>query len=362
MMNSKERTLAALDNRQPDKVPIFEDISNASVVVRLAEFLSSEPLDVKVTKEWLGEETLEIVDLYCFVINELQLDATFSEFLIGFQIIDEKRGKDKYGTFYRLSQYGIPYPVEGPIKNPSDVRGFNMTSKLQQEDSSMVQHVIEKTGSDMAHFVEVSDPFKISWHLRGTMEILLMDYILYPQLVHDLARISTDFDLAVIDMIAKTGADAIMMGGDLASEITTVMSPEHYRQYIKPYHKEIVCHAHREGLRIVKHSDGNIWPILDDLVEVGFDGIDPIQPQCMDIEEVKEYLGGRTCIMGNIDCRNLLPFGTEEEVKQSVKETIKKAAPHGGYIICSSNSIHPGCKSENYIAMVEAAHKYGKYV
>ena len=66
-------------------------------------------------------------------------------------------------------------------------------------------------------------------------------------------------------------------------------------------------------------------------------------------------------MLGNIDCRHLLPFGTEEEVEEAVKETIEKAAPGGGYIISSSNSIHPGCKAENYMAMIKAAHKYGGY-
>jgi uroporphyrinogen decarboxylase len=123
----------------------------------------------------------------------------------------------------------------------------------------------------------------------------------------------------------------------------------------------MVDRAHSRGLRIVKHTDGNIWPILDDLLEVGFDGIHPIQPQCMDIGEVKDHVAGRACILGNIDCRELLPFGTEQEVEDAVKETMEKAALGGGYIISSSNSIHPGCKAQNYVTMVEAAHKYGVY-
>ena len=81
----------------------------------------------------------------------------------------------------------------------------------------------------------------------------------------------------------------------------------------------------------------------------------------MDIREVKKYLAGKACILGNIDCRNLLPFGTEEEVEQAVKKTIEKVSQGGGYIITSSNSIHPACKPENYIAMVKAGHKYGIY-
>ena len=180
-------------------------------------------------------------------------------------------------------------------------------------------------------------------------------------MVHDMARISVDFDKAAIDIIADIGADAVTMPGDLAGEDTTIMSPKHYREYIKPYQKQIVDYAHKRGLKIIKHTDGNMWPILDDFLEIGFDGVHPIQPQCMDIGEVKTHLAGKMCVMGNIDCRTLLVTETEADVVKSVKETIEKAAPGGGYIISSSNSIHPNVVPENYIAMIKAAHEYGVY-
>jgi uroporphyrinogen decarboxylase len=81
----------------------------------------------------------------------------------------------------------------------------------------------------------------------------------------------------------------------------------------------------------------------------------------MDIAQAKRDFGKRTCLLGNIDCSFLLVYGSPDEVRQSVKETIAEAAPGGGYIISSSNSIHPGCKPENYLAMVEAAREYGRY-
>ena len=360
-MNSRERILTALRCEQPDRVPIFELYINEPSIVKLAKLLVPEAVKVEAAKDRFGEERLEVLDLYCLLVDKLGLDATSTNFSIGTERISEDIGRDKYGTVYYLSEHGEPFPVEGPIKEPSDIKGFDMASKLRIEDFARVQYVIEKVGEEKAHFVSITDPFKVSWRRRGGMQNLLLDYVLNPQLVHDLARIATDFDMAAIDMAIQVGADVIVMPGDLAGEYTTIMSPQHYREYIKPYHKELVDHAHRRGVKIVKHSDGNIWPILDDLVEVGFDGIHPIQPQCMDIAEVKEHLDGRACILGNIDCRYLLPFGTEEEVERCVKETIEKAAPGGGYIISSSNSIHPGCKPENYIAMVRAAHKYGAY-
>jgi len=360
-MNSRKRIMTALNNKQPDKVPIFELYINESSIVNLVKVLKPEMVGVKATKDRFGEERLEILDLYCFLIKELELDAAYTNFSMGLERLSEERGRDKYGTLYSLSEHGEPVPIEGAIKGASDIKGFDMVSRLKVDDFARVQYIIDKVGRDKAHFLTITDPFKVSWRLRGGMQHLLMDYVLNPGLVHALARIATDFNIAVIDMAVKIGIDAVIMPGDLAGEETTLISPEHYRKYIKPYHKEIIAYAHQKGLKIVKHSDGNIWPILDDFLQVGFDGIHPIQPQCMDIGEVKKYLAGRACILGNIDCRNLLPFGTEEEVEEAVKETMEKVSPGGGYIITSSNSIHPACKSENYIAMVKAAHKYGIY-
>jgi uroporphyrinogen decarboxylase len=360
-MNSRERILTALEGGQPDRVPIFELYINEAPIVHLAELLAPEEVDVKAGKDRFGEERPEILDLYCFVVQALELDATCWNFSIGLEVIGEDLGRDKFGTVYRLSEHGEPMPLEGPIQDPSDLVGFDMISKLKPEDFTGARQIIENVGKEKAHFMSIQDPFKVSWRRRGSMQNLLMDFVLNPRLVHDLARIATDFDMAAIDMALQIGVDVIVVPGDLAGEQTTIMSPQHYRKYIKPYHKELVDHAHRKSAKIVKHSDGNVWPILDDLLEVGFDGIHPIQPQCMDIAEVKGHVAGRACILGNIDCRDLLPFGSEEEVEQCVQETIEKTAPGGGYIISSSNSIHPGCKPENYIAMVRAAHKYGVY-
>jgi uroporphyrinogen decarboxylase len=177
--------------------------------------------------------------------------------------------------------------------------------------------------------------------------------------VHTVLRDAADFVLKAITMAIDRGIDAFVMPGDFAYERGLLFSLHDYHTFLKPLHREIVETVHQRGSMIVKHSDGNVWALLDEWIEVGFDGFHPVQPQCMDIQEVKKYVSGRMALIGNIDCRTLLVEGTEEEVRKTVKETIQRAAPGGGYIISSSNSIHPNCKPENYITMVEAAHEYG---
>jgi uroporphyrinogen decarboxylase len=360
-MNSRQRMLAALRCEQPDRVPVFEMYINEPNIVEIAQALRPDAVHVAAGRDRFGQERSEVLDLYALVVQELGLDATSTNFSIGIEPLGPDRGRDKYGTLYRLSEHGEPCPIDGPIRSLADLDGFDMAARLHPDDFAVPRHVIDTVGPAKAHIVCVTDPFKVSWRRRGSMQNLLMDYVTDPELVHGLARMASRFVQAAIDHAVDIGADIIAMPGDLAGEHSTLISPRHYREYLKPYHQEIVAHAHHRGVPIIKHTDGNMWPILDDLVEVGFDGIHPFQPQCMDIGEAKAHLAGRACVIGNIDCRELLPFGTPDQVVAAVRDTLAQAAPGGGYILTSSNSIHPGCQAANYIAMVQATHRYGVY-
>ncbi|UCG54706.1 MAG: nucleoside 2-deoxyribosyltransferase, partial [Dehalococcoidia bacterium] len=116
------------------------------------------------------------------------------------------------------------------------------------------------------------------------------------------------------------------------------------------------------GIPCLKHTDGNIWKIMGMLIETGIDGIHPIDPGAgMDIGEVKQAYGNKICLIGNIDCGDLLTIGSGEEVRREVKKCIEKGGVGGGLICASSNSIHSNVKPENYLTMVKAIKEYGRY-
>jgi uroporphyrinogen decarboxylase len=116
------------------------------------------------------------------------------------------------------------------------------------------------------------------------------------------------------------------------------------------------------GVPYIKHTDGDIWSILDMMLEAGIDAIDPLETVAgMDIGKAKAKYGDRVALVGNVDCTALLPRASTREVVEAVKETIAKGSPGGGHILASSNSIHPAVKPENYKAMVQACRKYGQY-
>ncbi len=360
-MNNKERIMTALDRGVPDMVPIWELAFNEASIIGLASrFMEPGKLpEVKLVMDMTDQERFMILAGLVTFARELDLDGVTAMGLVGRERVDKDHMKDGMGVVYHLSEVGEPMPVDGPIRDKSDLKNFKMR-KPQNEDFVMLD-VLRSSFPDKAITFDMQATFKISWSLRGAMEKLLMDYILDPDLAHSLARIVTDYCLEVVEIAFDKGTDWILMDGDLAYNRGPIMSPAHYDEFIGPYHKEIVDLVHSKGSKIVKHSDGDLEPLFPSLMEAGFDGVHPIQPQCMDIGEIKKKYGDRLCILGNIDCSYLLVFEGPEEVTKSVEETIKAAAPGGGYILSSSNSIHPGVKPENYVAMVKAAREFGKY-
>jgi uroporphyrinogen decarboxylase len=172
----------------------------------------------------------------------------------------------------------------------------------------------------------------------------------------------TDYSLEQLEMLGKAGLDVLIVEDDIADKNTTLVSPQHFTEFINPYNRELVDRAHEMGIKVVRHSDGNLWPILDILIESGYDGLNPLEPQAgMSLGKVKEYCGDRLCLLGNIDCQELLPNGTPDQVRDAVKQAVADAGAGGGLIICSSNTLHPGVHPENCIAMFEATREYGRY-
>ena len=360
-MNGKERIYTALECREPDMVPIFEMGINEASIIGLGKHFTDKLPPLKHVYDMTIEEQLQYMDLLALILGELGNDGVSTVYILK----KERTGEgdlvaDKYGTVYRLSDVGEPLPVEGPIKSAADL-GLIEGMEPSPEDFVMLRYFVARMGTDVAHFFAIPGPFRFSWQLRGAMEHLLLDYMRDPEFALRLHRITTDFCIKAIVQAAEIGTNVVALEGDLAFNTNTLISPDHYRKFLLPFHTEIVEAAHKAGLKIIKHSDGNLWPIMDDLLAAGFDGIHPFQPQSMDIAEAKKKLAGKAAIVGNIDCSFLLPFGTEQEVRQAVRDTIRIAAPGGGYIISSSNSIHPGVKPENYLAMIKAAREFGKY-
>lgn len=338
MMNGLERFLAALEHREPDRVPVYELIINAPVIEKILGYVSLTDL-------------VERLDMDGLTVGE---DVKMREVAPGIL-------RDEWGILYKVGTAGI-YPIEGPIKTREDLEKLKPPNPEAPYRLKTLKSYVKRFKGERAIVFLGHDAFEFLHYLLGGLDKLLITYHRDPDFAIMLAEVVSEYKQRVLERAAEEGADVLLTGDDYATSAGPFMSPTMFRKFVLPYLSRAIRLAHSYGLPFIKHTDGNIWKILDMMVEAGIDGLHPIEPHAgMDIGEVKRRYGDKICLVGNVDCTSLLPMGTPEEVEEAVKETIAKAAPGGGYILSSSNSIHPGVKPENFLAMVKAARKYGKY-
>jgi len=338
-MNGLGRMLAALDLQEPDRIPTWELIINEPVITALAGPVSKE--------DFYESEDLDGISVFEDVRRIEWIDATSY--------------RDEWGILWRIEPTGLAYPSGGPIRTPEDLAEYSPPDPNADHRLESLQRAVRRFGGSRAVVFACHEAFEFSHYLRG-MTTLLMDYYRNPGLARRLARIVTDYKKTVIARAIDAGADVVLTGDDYCNRNGPLMSVAHFERFVLPYLRETVGVARRRGVPYIKHTDGNIWPIFELMVDAGISAIDPLEPAAgMDIGKVKQEYGDRICLVGNIDCGELLSRRAPKDVVASVKETIAKAGQGGGYILSSSNSIHPAVRPHNYQAMVEAARHYGRY-
>lgn len=341
-MNSYERVLAALRGDTPDRVPILEWYVHPSVYQALVPG-SSWPDFV----EQIGLDGISALFLY---------EGTFKE-----TPIDEKTVINEWGVTLGITQEHKA-PIDGPIKTLQDARCYLPPDPDAAHRLGNLPEYVQRFKGKKAVIWCQRAEFMWAADLRR-LDNLLVDFIDNPQLAHQVLEIVNEFAVALARRAVRAGADVVMLGDDYAYNSGPMMSPAMFKSFIQPRLARVVSAIHEEGASCIKHSDGNLWPILDMIIDTGVDAINPMEPVAgMDIADIKKRYGQRVCLIGNIDCGELLSHGTEEDVVRAVRQTIQQAAPGGGYIMSSSNTIHSSVKPENYLAMIETTHKYGSYI
>ncbi|MHB1295160.1 MAG: uroporphyrinogen decarboxylase family protein [Anaerolineae bacterium] len=203
--------------------------------------------------------------------------------------------------------------------------------------------------------------FEESWQIMG-METLCTMLADDPELVRAITERVGSFMLQVIERLAPLdGVGAIWHSDDIGFKSGTLISPRALRAYIFPWYRrfgEVCKHFDKP---FVYHSDGNLWAVLDDILACGYNGLNPIEPLGMDIEQLHAAYGGKICLIGNIGLEYELTMGTPEDVRARVKQRIARLAPGGGYCCGSSNSITSYVPMENYVAMLQAVREFGRY-
>jgi uroporphyrinogen decarboxylase len=252
--------------------------------------------------------------------------------------------------------------MEPAIKSEKDLDSYISPDPDEEWRYDELKRLIDRFGGERAVITHCTDVFDIA------KESLLGDVTYFksmkknPELIERVNEIITNYELRFFKNCFELGADMVFVSGDWAMTKAPMVSPELTKKFIAPPLTRIVELAHSYGKIAFKHSDGNVWPIIDILLNTGIDGLHPIDPMAgMDMADAKSRIGDKVCLMGNVSCAYSLVSGTPEEVTEETKDVIRKAARGGGLVCMSSNSIHSGVKPENYVAMLKAIKEYGRY-
>ncbi|MBA3013267.1 MAG: hypothetical protein KKF12_15990 [Proteobacteria bacterium] len=359
-MNGKQRILTALAVKQADRVPLYIHGINEAPIIGIGRHITDGLPGVKDFRKMTDSEKFKVLDTL-FLIHETYGVDGFTAFEIGHEInLDDGHVQDEFGVTYALSDFGLPVAKGHPIKEPQDLTRY--TPPVPDRGHLLLLDLArDRFKGEKALFWLMRGTFVRCWRLMG-MENLMLKMFDDPQFVHQVARMTLDYNLAQLDLLVEAGLDVLVIEDDIADKNFPLIAPDQFLEFVNFYNRQIVEAAHKKGLKVVRHSDGNLWPLLDILLDSGYDGLNPLEPQAgMDMARVKAYCGDRICLLGNIDCIDLLPNGTCGQVDEAVRTAIQDGGKGGGLIICSSNSLHPGVNPENCIAMFEATRKYGLY-
>jgi len=205
---------------------------------------------------------------------------------------------------------------------------------------------------------QYGDIFTMVWELMGfeSFSLALFDN---PELVQALFDKIGQLVLSMFEHLAQCDVvDVLWYSDDIAYVTGLMMSPQVLRQYFFPWLAKIGDLAHAARKPLIYHTDGLLYPVMEDIIRCGVDALHPIEPQAMALAEVKSRYGDRLCLIGHVDV-DLLTRGTPAEIREIVRQNIEAAAYNGGYIVGSGNSIPEYVRYENYLAMLNAAREFG---
>lgn len=337
-MNSLQRVITALERKIPDRVPHFEFEISSYVINKIIP----------------GGDIYDLTE-------KLDLDAISPRVNQKRQKIDENTYKDERGLIVKKTTQDYLEPINTVIRRESDLKKFEFPDPYAPHRLQGLGKAIEKFKGKKAIVSFLRDGWSEVRDLHGFANSLI-DILDNPKLIKAILDKAVEYYTELAKISANMGAEIAFSGDDIAGKNGLLMSPTHFKEFIYPAMKKLYAKWRSFGLYIIKHSDGDLYPIMDLLIDTGLDCLHPIDPLAgMSLEKVKAKYGNKICIMGNVNCAGNLVHGNKEDVIDEVKRCIDIAAPGGGYILSSSNSILNSVKPENYVAMVEAVKDYGVY-
>ncbi len=250
---------------------------------------------------------------------------------------------DWYDLPPEYAEYDAPEFLPKTIGTGSYEEFANTVKDLKENTDCYVLVTIWGSHFEKAYFARGIENFLAD--LAGEPEFAkkLLDFIIHKNIV------------MLENIVHIPGIDGILLGSDWGSQRDLLMSPEIWRELIRPGEQREYDLIHAAGLDVWVHSCGDVRKILPDLCEMGVDVLNPLQPECMDIGEIKETFGDRLSFWGGITTQGVLPFGTPDQVVEETERVAKLMAQNGGYILAPSQEIQSDVPYQNLCAMIDTA-------
>jgi len=338
-MTSRERVLAALQLKQPDRVPWVESNVHNGLVEKLLQRTDFEKAPVT----------------HLFAVPGMRIPPAVLDVLaidnLMFSITPPRLVKSE-------TRDGMDLIIDGLIKSEEDLAKVILPDPDADEFYQPARDFVARyRGTGKALGVTTRMGVSNTYLSMGIEHFSLMLYD-NPGFVLEFLDRFVEWACKAVDKINTLGFDFMILPEDLAWKQGPLFSPKVIRELFLPRMKKV---ADRIKIPWIYHSDGNLMTILDDLLSLGMNGLGNLEPGAMDIADVKKRYGRRVCLMGNIDLHYTLTQGTPDETEAEVKKRIEEVGPGGGYILASANSLTAYCKPENVLAMHRALLKYGAY-
>lgn len=247
-----------------------------------------------------------------------------------------------------------------PLRNVYDfeeILKFPIFKRKEYYDFSTLREQVQQLGKNgrVVHTL-MCRLFETSWPFRG-YENMLADMLAQPEIAEYFLDIELDWNLEYTAQAARAGVDMLSFGDDVGSQTGMTFSAQLWRSMIKPRWAKIFAQAKQIKPDIVLwyHSCGNVTDIIPDLIEIGLDILNPIQPECMDIYEIQRKYGEHLSFDGGIGTQSVLPFGTPQQVAAQTERLVETFGANGGLILSPSHVIEPEVPAENLDAFVQTA-------
>lgn len=252
------------------------------------------------------------------------------------------------------------HPLRGEDVTLDEIRRYPLPPLAAGAEDAVRQFVAAQQAKGLATLAGMAcTVWEIAWYLRS-MEDLMTDMMTGDEraTVH-LDRVTANA-VERIRLAARAGIDIIQLGDDIGMQQTIMMSLDLWRTWLKPRLAQVI-RAGREikpDLLIFYHSCGYVLPFLDDLIEIGVDILNPVQPECMSFEEVHRAVGGRMSFWGTVGTQSTLPFGTPADVKDVIWANLRRCGTSGGLVVAPTHMVEPEVPWENLVAMKEACETF----